>query len=63
MRLNFVRLLGLPAGGHLAGGMELAPKGWNWQAHEPLTQQWEQGVPQPQALWHEPEQERSSAWH
>ena len=61
--LNFVRLLGLPAGGRVAGGMELEPKGWNWRADAPLAPCWEQGAPRPQALWHEPEQERSSAWH
>ena len=87
MGLNFVRLLGLPSGGRLAGGMELEAKGWNWLARAPLTQaweegkrtptawnrldhaplspSWEQGGPSqssPQALWHEPERERSSAW-
>lgn len=64
--LNFVRLLGLPGAGRVEGGMELAPKGWNWWADAPLAQGWEQGGPSqssPQALWHEPERERSSAWH
>ena len=63
--LSFKCLLSLPGSGRMGGGMELAPKGWNWLACAPLPQHWEQGGPSqnsPQELWHEPERERSSAW-
>ena len=59
--LNFGRTLALCGGARTGGLLVLRFKGWDWKAAPLAAQSWTRPA-HTTGLWHEPEQERRSAW-